>query len=995
VLKLDFAFESGAGFCVVRRAVAIDLPANYRFSFAIRGEAPANNLEFKLLDPSGENVWWVNRRAFEFPRQWRVISTKARQFRFAWGPSGGKPLERLSFIEFAVAAGSGGKGFILIDSLTFEDLPPPQPATQPAMVSFSSSSSGPGRNAALDDAGEINWQSEAADTSPWLQVDMGQWRELGGVVLDWGTPDFATDYDVTLGADGKRWEPAATVRGGNGGRDYVSIPDGEARHVRICVSRTSRGQGVTVRSVRIMGPEFAESPNAMFQTIAREAREGLYPRYFLGRQTPWTVVGVPGDACEALFNTDGALEVDKLGFRIEPFILVGDRLVTWADTASSPSLAQGYLPVPSVTWTTDALSLEITPFADGEQGSSILIARYRLRNRGEQRTTGRLALAIRPFQVLPPWQELNVTGGVAAVDMIAFDGRKVVVNGRKVVAPWTAPSAFGAAAFAQGEIAEHLAAGKLPADSTIADPAHLASAALMYSFDLGPGESQTVAVAVPFHSDLAPSGEASVDEHLRRVCDAWTQRLNRVRLSLPPSADRIANTFRTTQGYILINADGPAIQPGSRSYERSWIRDGAITSTALLSTGHPEQVLAFLDWYAPYQFPNGKVPCVVDSRGPDPVPEHDSHGEYIYAVLKYYRFTRDREFLERHLPRVVAAVDYIRSLREQRMTDEYKDGEPAKRACYGLVPESISHEGYSAKPMHSYWDDFFVLKGLTDATTIAGILGRADLESRFAELRDAFRASLYDSMRLAMKTKGIDYVPGCVERGDFDATSTAVGVFPCDELGLVPEPQLGNTFEKYYDFFTKRRDNAIEWRDYTPYETRLIGTFVRLGRKDRAHELVKFFLNDQRPQGWNQWGEIVWRDPNAPRFVGDMPHTWVGSDFVNSVRAMFVYELDREDTLVLAAGVLPEWVESPQGVSIESFPTVYGRLSYTLSADGDLTVLDLRGELEPAPKKIVLRSPCQRPIRAVTVDGRPHTAFGDHEVTFTQPPAKVVIEHAK
>ena len=36
----------------------------------------------------------------------------------------------------------------------------------------------------------------------------------------------------------------------------------------------------------------------------------------------------------------------------------------------------------------------------------------------------------------------------------------------------------------------------------------------------------------------------------------------------------------------------------------------------------------------------------------------------------------------------------------------------AKRLFFGLLPESISHEGYSSKPMHSYWDDFFALQGL-------------------------------------------------------------------------------------------------------------------------------------------------------------------------------------------------------------------------------------------------------------------------------------------
>jgi hypothetical protein len=34
---------------------------------------------------------------------------------------------------------------------------------------------------------------------------------------------------------------------------------------------------------------------------------------------------------------------------------------------------------------------------------------------------------------------------------------------------------------------------------------------------------------------------------------------------------------------------------------------------------------------APYQFDNGKVPCCVDDRGSDPVPENDSHGEQTFG----------------------------------------------------------------------------------------------------------------------------------------------------------------------------------------------------------------------------------------------------------------------------------------------------------------------------------------------------------------------------
>ncbi|MFH0982699.1 MAG: discoidin domain-containing protein [Planctomycetota bacterium] len=1002
-LRLDFEFQSGAGFCVVRRAVPMDLPANYRFTFAIRGEAPSNNLEFKLIDPAGENVWWVNRRGFEFPEDWRVIAYKARHFRFAWGPSAGQPLVKLGSIEFAVSAGSGGRGSIWLDRLTFETLPPDQPAAGPFPVSASSVRDGdPTRPLTLDEAGGLDWHSNPSDAQPWVEIDFRQLREFGGLVIDWDADDYATSYIVALSNDGTSWETVASIRSGNGGRDYLPMPDAEARRVRLKATASSRGLGVAIRAVQVKNADFAQSPNSLLQAIARDAPRGRFPRYFLGEQAPWTIVGVADDDKEGLLSTDGALEVDKLGFSLEPFLLVGaepHRLITWADAKITQSLEDEYLPIPSVHWRTEALELDITAFADGAPGASTLIARYRLHNRGDQPQTGALILAIRPFQVLPPWQELNITGGVTSIARMVFDKAGLVVNDSKVVLSWSAPTAFGAASFAQGDVGEYLAAGQMPPEQAVTDPHRLASGALQYAFELKPGEHKTVVVAVPFHDPPAAPAlglsedkvEALVEQRLRTVADYWRGAVNRVGLTLPPSAAKLVNTFKTTQAYILINRDGPSIQPGSRTYERSWMRDGALTSTALLTTGHAEQVKDFLEWFAAYQYPNGKVPCVVDARGADPVAEHDSTGELIYALLEYYRFTRDRAFLEAHWPRVQAGVDYLESLCAQRLTDAYRDGPPDMRACYGLVPESISHEGYSAKPMHSYWDDFFTLRGLKDATTVAEILGYTEAQARFAALAQAFQAALYDSMRLAMRLKGVDYIPGCVELGDFDATSTAIGVFPGGELGRIPEPALTRTFERYWEFFCRRRVDAIEWRDYTPYEVRLVGTFVPLGWRTRAHELLEFFFQDQQPRGWNQWAEVVWRDPQAPRYIGDMPHTWVGSDYLNAARSLFMYERESDSTVVLAAGVLPEWL-TPPGVALEDFPTEYGRLSYRLSADQAQMVLDLRCDWLSSPPRLLMASPDPRPIRGVNVDGHPHTDFGPREVVLPPSARRVVID---
>ncbi|MBX3381638.1 MAG: hypothetical protein KF805_16200, partial [Phycisphaeraceae bacterium] len=102
-LRLHYDFRSGSGFVVIRRKVGIPLPPEYRLSFNLRGTGPTNNFEVKLLDRSGENVWWVNNRDFAFPVEWERERFKRRHFSFAWGPSGGKPNEELGAIEFAVA----------------------------------------------------------------------------------------------------------------------------------------------------------------------------------------------------------------------------------------------------------------------------------------------------------------------------------------------------------------------------------------------------------------------------------------------------------------------------------------------------------------------------------------------------------------------------------------------------------------------------------------------------------------------------------------------------------------------------------------------------------------------------------------------------------------------------------------------------------------------------------------------------------------------------
>ena len=994
-LRVDFELPARSGYVLLRREIELELPANYVFTLGARGQAPVNHVEFKLVDGAGQNVWWRRLRNVVFPDAWHSYRVRRAQLSFAWGPDPDTPLERVGAIEIAIVAGEGGRGSVWLDELRFEDRKPMEPDGIVPDVRASSARAGTEAAHAVDRDASRAWHSDG-DGVQWLELDFRDDLEFGGLSVDWDPEDHPTVWRVQVSDDAELWETVWEAGAGHGGRSYVAVPDGHSRYVRLELLESARGQGYGVRDVQMKPYAFAESQTTVFEAIARRAPRGRYPRHLLGEQTYWTVVGADGDDVEALVNEEGAVEVDLGEFSIEPFLRVDGKLVTWADVTHSQDLDDGRYPIPTVTWFGDGWKLLVTAWATGEPGESVLWLRYRFENERAEPRPSELFLALRPFQVNPVWQSLNMVGGVAPIRSLRRYGGAVRVNERRLVVPLTEPDAFGALPFDGGPLAPWLERGEVPPNDSVRDPVALASGVLRFPVAPPPGGAAEVFVAVPLHPP--PSGTGLLPDvgpeqalaHLGQAQRFWRDRLGRVEIGLPPSAQAVSRTLTTTLAYILLNRDGPAIQPGPRNYARSWIRDGALTSAALLEMGHSREVREFLRWFATYQLPDGRIPCCVDDRGADPVPEHDSNGEFIFAVMYTYRFTRDTSFLAEMWPHVVRAVEHISDLRAQTMTEAARA--PDALPVWGLAPPSISHEGYSSHPVHSYWDDFFLLRGLKDAADMAAVLGDEAHATSFAALRDEFRRDLLASIERAVARHAIDFIPGSVEFGDFDPTSTSIAVSPGEELESLPRAELTRTFERYFSFFLQRKSGEVEWQSYTPYELRNVGTLVRLGNKELALEALDFFLADQRPPGWNQWAEITWRDARAPRFIGDMPHTWVGSGFIRSVRSLFVYERESDRALVVAAGVPRKWIDESPGVSVKRLPTLYGTLNYRLFREDENTVrLRMFGDVNVPPGGIVVPSPRPDPLRRVTVNGEAITRFDADGAVIERFPADVVL----
>ena len=162
-------------------------------------------------------------------------------------------------------------------------------------------------------------------------------------------------------------------------------------------------------------------------------------------------------------------------------------------------------------------------------------------------------------------------------------------------------------------------------------------------------------------------------------------------------------------------------------------------------------------------------------------------------------------------------------------------------------------------------------------------------------------------MRATAERFGLKTLSGAADRGDVDPTSSTMVLDPAQGADLVPADLLANTFTQYAADAAARAAGTRPQGDYTPYELRNIGALLRLGHADEAQALLDFFFADQRPRAWHQWAEVVGREPRAPRFIGDMPHAWVASDFLRSALDIFGYEREADHAVVIGAGVTSAW----------------------------------------------------------------------------------------
>ncbi len=894
-LCMNFDFGGGGGFVVARCELSRAIPESFVLKLKVRGRGGRQRLEVKMVDDTGLNVWRWMRDDFHMPARIRTLKLSNHDFEFAWGPAGAGALKRLGALEFAIVAVDGGEGSVWVSDLQLED----------------------------HDLRRAPHITRSTGAKRWLALDFHQPHEIAGLIVDWKNHAPNNGYRVQRSPDGKHWRTLRTVDQAGGSRSYVYLPRTLGRYLRVCWRDEAE-----VSHVQVCNAEFSRSLEAYWHNIAGRERRGAFPRWLLREQSFWTVVGRPEGAPCAIMNEEGMIELTPGSCSVEPCIDVDGELFTWADVKLESSLRAGWIPIPKVTWHTPEWSLEI-------EAEGYLRVTYRFTNQCARPRKVRLFAAIRPFQVTPTWQMHRGLGGVSQLHQLRWSDGTMFNKDDPILHSVDATDGFVISSD-DGLLVDALKSP--PSKTSVDDELGFASAALVFTFEVAPGDSRSVSWSTERMTLPWPDRAPMITAH------GWSH--------------DVLNTMRTATAHILSTRNGAALQPGPRRYTRSWIRDGTVMSAALLRMGHRDEVREFIRWYAGFIRADGFVPCCVDESGIDWLVEHDSHGQWLSLLADYIRFTSDHALSAELEPIIRSVASCIERLLESD----------------GLLPVSVSHEGYLAQPVHSFWDDAWAVRGLRDAGTEWQALAQRMSDALLA----AIDATCADTQ--------LDYIPGSREWADFDPTATACMV----TLLEIDTPVVHRTFDKYFHDWRRKRSGDLAWNNYTPYEIRIIGALVRLGRRDDALELLRFFLSDRRPLGWNQWPEIAWHEPRDAGHIGDVPHTWISAEYVMAVRSMFAFECERSQALVLAAGIAAEWMQG-DGVDVRALPTAFGPLSYRLRCEGEILRCSINEGLKMPAGGIVLRLPMNKSISRVHINHSEVMVNAHGEIAVSLLPADIAI----
>ena len=136
------------------------------------------------------------------------------------------------------------------------------------------------------------------------------------------------------------------------------------------------------------------------------------------------------------------------------------------------------------------------------------------------------------------------------------------------------------------------------------------------------------------------------------------------------------------------------------------------------------------------------------------------------------------------------------------------------------------------------------------------------------------------------------------------------------------------------------------------------------------------------------FAEVVQSRLRFAIYLGDMPHTWIGSEYARAIFGMLMREEDAR--LVLLPGAPVSWTRET-GIGVTALPTAFGKLTMTAREEGGALKVSLQPGLG-ARTKLRVMWPNRKTPQSVTIDGRRNARFDANGIDVDRPFKELIAQ---
>ncbi len=441
----------------------------------------------------------------------------------------------------------------------------------------------------------------------------------------------------------------------------------------------------------------------------------------------------------------------------------------------------------------------------------------------------------------------------------------------------------------------------------------------------------------------------------------WEQFLSKGAKIVVPD-EKLNNLYKTSLINLMLlrlhlpqespEEDIYVVRPGVTVYADFWYRDGAYLCRAFDVAGYPDEAEKSLRlFHRSKRLVNGNNAWLQAANGcwHYPANEWDGQGQAPWALMSHYRFTRDKDWLEKVYPSLQSGAHWIKTSTQKTKWST----ETPRPITWGLFPAGLGEaigEGYIY--YHNFWGVF----GMKEMVEAARVLDKKDDVEWMEEVYKEFRGDMLRSVKTAFETTGKgEYIPGDPFSSRLRIWGSLAVLYPCGILGP-RDPMMTGTLKTMWQRMEEASPGEDEYifmtnpKLWTYITTDWAQCYLLRGELDKFCRLFNGYVRHASPT--NAWIEEIFLDSRIG--TGDMPHGWAAADYILLLRDSIVSE--RDGGLHIAGGIQADWLMKGP-VEVRDLPTEFGKVNLTMRRQDQgqpLSVTVKMSKFPDAPEKLAV-----------------------------------------